>query len=135
MDPDFEDRLQKQINPKKVIPRKQLTIFPSTPRHSLGDRFIPQRNQAKWDISFGLASDQTLRYDKQSNNNLDRQNEILDGSNWTSRNNEVERPVYKALLRNELLGTNIDRIKDSFKQDERIPGSPAERKNVLQVSV
>lgn len=46
-----------------------------------------------------------------------------------------EKPVYKALLKNELLGTHIDRIKDSFKQDERIPGSPAERKSVLQVSV
>jgi len=140
MDPDFAERLRKQVTPKKATPRKQLSSLTrspatSSPRSALGDRFIPQRNQARWNICFDLASEQTLRYDKQSNNNLDTQKCTEgSGSNRTSCNNENEKPVYKALLKNELLGTHIDRIKDSFKQDERIPGSPAERKSVLQFS-
>ena len=68
-----------------------LTRSPATssPRSALGDRFIPQRNQARWNISFDLASEQTLRYDKQSNNNIDGQKcSEGSGSNRTSCNNE-----------------------------------------------
>jgi len=42
--------------------------------------------------------------------------------------------MYQCLLKNELLGSEIERIKDCHSEDRRITGSPcSEKKNLFKV--
>jgi len=151
MDEDFHKRLVKQqsghhtpLSSPTSSPFSRVSpgTSPLQPE-KYGDRYIPARTPAKWRINFDLASERTFRFDKvkerlkknqtRSPHNQSNQQGVNSRENGNI-GTENENPVYKCLLKNELLGSEIDRIKDNFSQDQQIPGSPAEKNNVLKYS-
>ncbi|CAF0841001.1 unnamed protein product [Brachionus calyciflorus] len=93
----------------------------------IGDRYIPFRNSLKWDIQFNLQENQENRrcsnprpsdpsnyqtpannQQQQNTNNLN--SNINNNSTQTTNSNDSNKDItmYRAVLRNELLGTSID---------------------------
>ncbi|XP_014668070.1 PREDICTED: fizzy-related protein homolog [Priapulus caudatus] len=126
MDVEFEKRLLRQQNGQSTIlsplacpsPLKMSPM--SSPRDKYGDRFIPARNGANWQIGLSLIQHQG----NQSPNVVRKARE-----NNTESNKEAQ--AYNCLLKNELLGANIEDLKDP-QGDERRILSPKEIKNLFQ---
>lgn len=73
-----------------------------TPKNSyIGDRFIPCRNSDKWDIQFNM--------------NENENKSLINRRNFRDTASELNKDItmYRAVLKNELLGTTIDGIKDN----------------------
>lgn len=112
------------------------------------DRFIPARAGARWHIDFNLISEKSMEKSKDNNKNNEQtqtnNTQQTSPQQQTGQNNRKTRNVtengkdslmYQCLLRNELLGSEIDRIKDSYVEDQRIAGSPSEKKNLFKYSL
>lgn len=78
-----------------------LLSSPSTPKTYIGDRFIPCRNSDKWDIQFNIN---------------ENENKSFMNKRFRDAGNELNKDItmYRAVLKNELLGTSIDGIKDNL---------------------
>jgi len=74
---------------------------PSCTPSYIGDRFIPMRNSAKWDIQFNMNENENAKAHA-SRRYRDTATEL---------NKDIT--MYRAVLKNELLGTSIDGIKDN----------------------
>jgi len=150
MDPEFERRLSKPsgciralsngiiaspLSPNST-PKKGTISSPSTPlsspsiRRSLfkspvtspnkeryGDRFIPVRNGNNWETNFSNIPEKSLQSAKKGNT----ANTTRDANEGTKDHSLL---VYSSLLRNEILGAQIEDFKElSNIQDERVKNS------------
>jgi len=127
MDTEFEKRLALKnstgapfLSPQKrnnvISPvtsprmsRKQLTPINSPQKEKYGDRFIPSRAGNNWQISFNLIQEKT-----QTNKRVGREG--------TEGSKDISISMHSCLLKNELLGTQIEDFKDS--SDERRAFAP-----------
>jgi len=151
MDPEFERRLSKPntgsiralsngiiaspLSPNST-PQKAARSSPNTPlsspslRRSLfkspvsspnkeryGDRFIPVRNGNNWETNFSNIPEKSLQSAKKGN----AANTTRDANEGTKDHSLL---VYSSLLRNEILGAQIEDFKElSNIQDERVKNS------------
>ncbi|KAK8722014.1 hypothetical protein OTU49_012431, partial [Cherax quadricarinatus] len=126
MDREYERRLLRQQNgpvtspASPLSPRRQVTVvsIQSPSKERTGDRFIPTRAGANWDVNFALI---------QENNKVN--SEVRKGREGGEGKDGV---AYTTLLRNELLGTNIDDLRDT--QDDRRALSPVHTPNLYHFS-
>ncbi|XP_044539660.1 fizzy-related protein homolog, partial [Gracilinanus agilis] len=83
-----------------------------------GDRFIPSRSAANWDLKFHRTQDseKSLKEKRPSRK-----------ATWGSS------PVYSALLSNELLGAGIERVHDAKGRGQRLPQPRSPEKENLFV--
>ncbi|RXG70855.1 WD repeat-containing protein fzy-1 [Armadillidium vulgare] len=122
MNKEYEKRLLKQQNPHIVTSpvispcRRTLTFSPK--KENPGDRFIPTRAGSKWDVNFAL-----LQENDKSNSKIRKGHDGADGKDGL---------VYNALLKNELLGANIEDFRDS--PEERRALSPVQSTNLYKFS-
>jgi len=89
-----------------------------------GDRFIPHRTPSRWRINFDLGQERNFGRDKVKKAKDEQPN----------ANQQSDNSVYQCLLKNELLGHEIDRVKDHFKVDKQIAGSPAKKEGMFKYS-
>ncbi|KAK7044026.1 Fizzy-related protein, partial [Halocaridina rubra] len=122
MDREYERRLLRQQNgpicspASPISPRRRLTYNPvqSPKKDRTGDRFIPTRAGANWDVNFAL-----IQENNRSNTEVRKGREGGEGKDGVA---------YTTLLRNELLGTNIEDLRDT--PDERRALSPVQAPNL-----
>ncbi|GAB6026085.1 Fizzy- protein [Chamberlinius hualienensis] len=137
MDQEYEKRLLRQHNspvisqsPSSSSPfqspkssrRLSGSITSSPLKERYGDRFIPSRAGANWQINFGMIQDNDkaltpLKKAKEAN----------------SEGTGKDGLAYTCLLKNELLGTNIEDLKEQ--SDDRRILSPVEGKNLFHFRV
>jgi len=136
MDTDFEKRLggkktsginYSQISPQKRnivmspvtsprMARKQVTPVNSPQKEKYGDRFIPSRAGNNWQTSFSLIQEKT-----QVSRRIGREG--------TEGSKDISLSMYSCLLKNEILGTQIEDFKET--SDERRAFAPiTEDKNL-----
>ncbi|XP_071546432.1 fizzy-related protein homolog isoform X3 [Panulirus ornatus] len=126
MDREYERRLLRQQNgpvtspASPLSPRRQLTHISvqSPSKDRTGDRFIPTRAGANWDVNFAL-----IQENNKANNEVRKGREGGEGKDGVA---------YTTLLRNELLGTNIEDLRDT--PDERRALSPVQNPNLYHFS-
>nr|CAB3247799.1 fizzy-related protein homolog [Phallusia mammillata] len=139
----------------RSLPPSPSTLSPVKPERC-GDRFIPSRAGARWHIDFNMISEKG--FGRISNNKTNQQNQqnqqqapqqssqqqqqtqqtstSQNRKNRDVNENGKDSLMYQCLLRNELLGSEIDRIKDSQSEDRRVTGSPcSEKKNLFKYSL
>lgn len=112
MDPFYERRLldvQNGLRPLQTTPHK------SPLKESYGDRFIPVRSRAVWRINFDEekpndagASSSTPGPSQTNNPRTSQQGNNKSGSESSSIRSNA---TYSCLLKNELLGTDIDDVR------------------------
>uniref|UniRef100_A0AAX7TJD0 CDC20/Fizzy WD40 domain-containing protein n=1 Tax=Astatotilapia calliptera TaxID=8154 RepID=A0AAX7TJD0_ASTCA len=128
MDPDYEHRLLRQINTENDIFKLQNSRTPAgSPLSSptkLGDRFIPTRAGANWNINFHRINEN----EKSPTVNK----KTKDAS---SDNIKADGLAYSALLKNELLGAGIEKIQDPQTEDRRLQSSPPEKRSLFSYSL
>lgn len=137
MDQEYEKRLLRQHNSPVISeipsisspfqsPKSTRRLSGSTTSSPLkeryGDRFIPSRAGANWQINFGMIQDNDkaltpLKKAKEAN----------------SEGTGKDGLAYTCLLKNELLGTNIEDLKEQT--DDRRILSPVEGKNLFHFRV
>ncbi|MCL4132534.1 UNVERIFIED_CONTAM: hypothetical protein GTU68_002392, partial [Idotea baltica] len=123
MDREYEKRLLRQQNPlvhsnkSPLSPCRRLLTF-SPKKEKPGDRFIPTRAGSKWDINFAL-----LQENNKSNLKIRKGHDGIEGKDGLA---------YNALLKNELLGANIEDLRDS--PEERRALSPVQSPNLYKFS-
>ncbi|XP_051929634.1 fizzy-related protein homolog isoform X2 [Hippocampus zosterae] len=112
MDPQYEYRLLRQINhqndnrsPTNTAPPAASPIMSPS---KLGDRFIPTRVGAKWDINFHRLSENEKSANQTKKAKEPSTDIVKDGLTYT------------ALLKNELLGAGIERIQDPQTEDSHL---------------
>uniref|UniRef100_A0A3B3ZT36 Fizzy-related protein homolog n=1 Tax=Periophthalmus magnuspinnatus TaxID=409849 RepID=A0A3B3ZT36_9GOBI len=119
MDPEYEHRLLRQINIQNDNLNPIVRQTPRSPLLSpskLGDRFIPTRAGASWNINFHKINEN----EKTQNQNR----KTKEASSDTSKDGLA----YSALLKNELLGAGIEKIHDPQTEDRRLqPATPEKR--------
>uniref|UniRef100_A0A3Q0RGI6 Fizzy-related protein homolog n=1 Tax=Amphilophus citrinellus TaxID=61819 RepID=A0A3Q0RGI6_AMPCI len=126
MDPDYEHRLLRQIN----IDNDNLspvhswtpTSSPLSSPSKLGDRFIPTRAGANWNIKFHRINE---------NEKSPSQNKK---TKEASSDNVKDGLAYSALLKNELLGAGIEKIQDPQTEDRRLQSSTPEKRSLFSVT-
>ncbi|XP_030851557.1 fizzy-related protein homolog [Strongylocentrotus purpuratus] len=128
MEPEFERRLLRQKNGQSPIgspttlpisPGKAAS--PSKDRYS--DRFIPSRAGSNWQVGFGSIQQETDETQPAGR----RGKEVGDSSK--------DMLAYHCLLKNELLGANIDKIKDPQCEDRRMVSPQKVKRNLFQYNV
>lgn len=156
MDQKFEKRLLRQQNGQSFLTptcspsvspianRNQPRSLPASPggltptKDRCGDRFIPSRAGARWHIDFNLLSENSITKTK-SSKNQQQQQERPPNPNRKPKDaceNGKDSLMYQCLLKNELLGAEIQRIKDCQSEDRRVMGSPcSDKKNLFKYSV
>uniref|UniRef100_A0A8D3EAT8 CDC20/Fizzy WD40 domain-containing protein n=1 Tax=Scophthalmus maximus TaxID=52904 RepID=A0A8D3EAT8_SCOMX len=130
MDPEYEHRLLRQINiqndnlsPVKsthVLHCRTPTGSPLSSPSKLGDRFIPTRAGANWNINFHRI-----------NENEKSPSQNRKSKDATSDNIKADGLAYSALLKNELLGAGIEKILDPQTEDRRLQPSTPEKEESL----
>uniref|UniRef100_A0AAX7VL26 CDC20/Fizzy WD40 domain-containing protein n=1 Tax=Astatotilapia calliptera TaxID=8154 RepID=A0AAX7VL26_ASTCA len=127
MDPDYEHRLLRQINTENDIFVSRSRTPAGSPLSSptkLGDRFIPTRAGANWNINFHRINEN----EKSPTVNK----KTKDAS---SDNIKADGLAYSALLKNELLGAGIEKIQDPQTEDRRLQSSPPEKRSLFSYSL
>ncbi|KAF0042138.1 hypothetical protein F2P81_005670 [Scophthalmus maximus] len=134
MDPEYEHRLLRQINiqndnlsPVKsthVLHCRTPTGSPLSSPSKLGDRFIPTRAGANWNINFHRI-----------NENEKSPSQNRKSKDATSDNIKADGLAYSALLKNELLGAGIEKILDPQTEDRRLQPSTPEKKSLFMYSL
>lgn len=148
MDQEFEKRLLKQQNgqsfltpsyspssspfasrhQQRSVPASPVGFSPSKDRYS--DRFIPSRAGARWHINFNMISENSV------SKNKTKKSPAANRKTKDANENGKDNLMYQCLLKNEILGAEIERIKDCQSEDRRIMGSPcSEKKNLFKYSV
>uniref|UniRef100_A0A3B5BD96 Fizzy-related protein homolog n=1 Tax=Stegastes partitus TaxID=144197 RepID=A0A3B5BD96_9TELE len=128
MDPGYEHRLLQQINIESdnLSPVSQRgrtpTSSPLSSPSKLGDRFIPSRAGANWDISFHRI--------KENKKSPSQNRKTKD----TSSDNIKDRVAYSALLKNELLGAEIEKVQDPQTEDRRLQPTTPENRSLFTVT-
>uniref|UniRef100_A0A673BCU0 Fizzy-related protein homolog n=1 Tax=Sphaeramia orbicularis TaxID=375764 RepID=A0A673BCU0_9TELE len=132
MDSDYEHRLLRQINIQNdnLSPVKMTqTLHSQSPNGYLlsssgkmGDRFIPTRAGANWNINFHRI-----------NENKKSPNQNRKTKDATSDNGK-DGLAYSALLKNELLGAGIEKILDPQTEDRRLQPSTPEKESLFSVT-
>uniref|UniRef100_A0A4W6FSL2 Fizzy-related protein homolog n=1 Tax=Lates calcarifer TaxID=8187 RepID=A0A4W6FSL2_LATCA len=133
MDPEYEHRLLRQINIQNdnLSPVKMTqSLYSRTPTGSplsspskLGDRFIPTRAGANWNINFHRINE---------NEKSPSQNKKTKDA---STDNIKDGLAYSALLKNELLGAGIEKIQDPQTEDRRLQPSTPEKRSLFTYSL
>jgi len=133
MDTEFEKRLLRQqplartpASPSSQntepfssprMPRKQITPVNSPQKDKYGDRFIPSRAGNNWQVNFNLIQDKNQSAKKTGR-------EASEGSK------DYSLSIYSSLLKNEVLGAQIEDFKES--SDSRgLPLQPSENRNLF----
>uniref|UniRef100_A0A3Q2Y1E8 Fizzy-related protein homolog n=1 Tax=Hippocampus comes TaxID=109280 RepID=A0A3Q2Y1E8_HIPCM len=126
MDPQYEYRLLRQINhqndnrsPTNTTPPAASPIM--SPR-KLGDRFIPTRAGANWDINFHRLSENEKSANQTKKAKEPSTDIVKDGLTYT------------ALLKNELLGAGIERIQDPQTEDSHLLLLTPEKRRLFTVT-
>uniref|UniRef100_A0A8C4HQF9 CDC20/Fizzy WD40 domain-containing protein n=1 Tax=Dicentrarchus labrax TaxID=13489 RepID=A0A8C4HQF9_DICLA len=126
MDPEYEHRLLRQIN----IQNDNLSPVSRTPTCSplsspskLGDRFIPTRAGANWNINFHRINENEKSPSQNRKTKDASSDNIKDGL------------AYSALLKNELLGAGIEKIQDPQTEDRRLQPSTPEKRSLFTYSL
>uniref|UniRef100_A0A3Q3QXI6 Uncharacterized protein n=1 Tax=Monopterus albus TaxID=43700 RepID=A0A3Q3QXI6_MONAL len=127
MDPEYEHRLFRQINiqndnlsPVKMTQSWTSTGSPLSSPSKLGDRFIPTRAGANWNITFHRISEN----EKSPSHNKKPKDASSD-------NIKVDGLAYSALLKNELLGAGIEKIQDPQTEDRHLQPSTPEKRSLF----
>ncbi|XP_033115129.1 fizzy-related protein homolog isoform X2 [Anneissia japonica] len=128
MDHDYENRLLRQQNglstvglPTKVPLSPGKAASPTKDRY--GDRFIPSRAATNWHVGFNTIEEKN----KHSNTmKRPRDNNVESGKDTLA---------YHCLLKNELLGSGIDTIKDPQSEDRRMVTPQKVPKNLFHYQV
>ncbi|KAL7992907.1 hypothetical protein Chor_017163 [Crotalus horridus] len=124
MDQDYERRLLRQINiqnenmmPSVTDMRRTLTPSnsPISSPSKHGDRFIPSRAGANWNISFHRIN---VSFAERP-------------FSWLTSYGLA----YSALLKNELLGAGIEKVQDPQTEDRRLQPSTPEKKSLFTYSL
>uniref|UniRef100_A0A8D3BU30 Fizzy-related protein homolog n=1 Tax=Scophthalmus maximus TaxID=52904 RepID=A0A8D3BU30_SCOMX len=136
MDPEYEHRLLRQINIQNdnlspvVSPKSTHVLHCRTPTGSplsspskLGDRFIPTRAGANWNINFHRINENEKSPSQNRKSKDATSDNIKDGL------------AYSALLKNELLGAGIEKILDPQTEDRRLQPSTPEKEELCDLSV
>ncbi|CAG5861043.1 unnamed protein product, partial [Menidia menidia] len=133
MDPEYQHRLLRQINLQNVnlspvkLPQslhsRTPTGSPLSSPSKLGDRFIPTRAGASWNINFHRINE---------NEKSPSQNRKTKDA---SSDNTKDGLAYSALLKNELLGAGIEKIQDPQTEDRRLQPTTPERRSVFTYSL
>jgi len=137
MDTEFEKRLQRQqplvrsapSSPAKHgtnhtpvssprMPRKQITPVNSPQKEKYGDRFIPSRAGNNWQVNFNMIQDKSQSAKKT-------------GRDGTEANKDYSLSIYSSLLKNEILGSQIEDFKESSSDSRGLPLQPSENKNLF----
>uniref|UniRef100_A0A671YNC2 Fizzy-related protein homolog n=1 Tax=Sparus aurata TaxID=8175 RepID=A0A671YNC2_SPAAU len=128
MDPEYEHRLLRQINiqndnlsPVKLHGRTP-TASPLSSPSKLGDRFIPTRAGANWNINFHRINENEKSPSQNRKTKDASTDTIKDGL------------AYSALLKNELLGAGIEKIQDPQTEDRRLQPSTPEKRSLFSVT-
>ncbi|XP_076338563.1 fizzy-related protein homolog isoform X3 [Tachypleus tridentatus] len=130
LDQSYERRLLRQKNGQSSIISPEsspsthqnfLTPVNSPSKNSYGDRFIPTRAGANWDTSLSMIQDNS-KSPGQTKKPKD-----------TTTESGKDGITYNCLLKNELLGADIEDIKEQ--PEERKAFSPVDRKNLFQYRV
>jgi len=133
MDSEFEKRLLRQqplartpASPSSQntepfssprMARKQITPVNSPQKDKYGDRFIPSRVGNNWQVNFNLIQDKNQSAKKTGR-------EASEGSK------DYSLSIYSSLLKNEVLGAQIEDFKES--SDSRgLPLQPSENRNLF----
>uniref|UniRef100_A0A3Q2WPB6 Fizzy-related protein homolog n=1 Tax=Haplochromis burtoni TaxID=8153 RepID=A0A3Q2WPB6_HAPBU len=125
MDPDYEHRLLRQINTENDIFVSRSRTPAGSPLSSptkLGDRFIPTRAGANWNINFHRI------------NENEKSPTVNKKTKDASSDNIKDGLAYSALLKNELLGAGIEKIQDPQTEDRRLQSSPPEKRSLFSVT-
>merc|ERR1719323_1776430 len=133
MDTEFEKRLMRQqplarttpTSPSKNssnplssprMPRRQITPVNSPQKERYGDRFIPSRSGNNWQVNFNMIQEKSPA--KKT------------GREATEGSKDYSLSIYSSLLKNEILGTQIEDFKES--SDSRgLPLQPSENRNLF----
>uniref|UniRef100_A0A665TG98 Fizzy-related protein homolog n=1 Tax=Echeneis naucrates TaxID=173247 RepID=A0A665TG98_ECHNA len=134
MDPEYEHRLLRQINIQNdnlspVVSHMRRSLHSRTSNGSplsspnkLGDRFIPSRAGANWNINFHRINENETS-PSQNRKTKDASSDIIkDGL------------AYSALLKNELLGAGIEKIQDPQTEDRRLQPTTPEKRSLFNVT-
>ncbi|XP_071777888.1 fizzy/cell division cycle 20 related 1a [Centroberyx gerrardi] len=134
MDPEYERRLLRQINiqndnssPVKlteIVRGLTPTGSPLSSPSKHGDRFIPSRAGANWNINFHRINE---------NEKSPSQNRKTKDA--SSDNSKVDGLAYSALLKNELLGAGIEKVQDPQTEDRRLQPSTPEKRSLFTYSL
>nr|XP_061791064.1 fizzy-related protein homolog isoform X3 [Nerophis lumbriciformis] len=112
MDLQYEYRLLRQINHQNdntcLTRATQSTASPVMSPNKLGDRFIPTRAGANWDINFHRLSENEKSANQNRKAKEPSSDIVKDGL------------TYSALLKNELLGAGIERVQDPQTEDNHL---------------
>ncbi|XP_028403784.1 fizzy-related protein homolog [Dendronephthya gigantea] len=103
MDPDYEKRLllgQHGISPLSSPTSPAVSPYRSPRKEVYSDRFIPSRAGSNWEVGFNLL---------QENVDSTKSSPVARETSPDSK----ESHAYNCLLKNELLGTEIDDLKDA----------------------
>ncbi|KAM9480444.1 fizzy-related protein homolog isoform 4-T7 [Salvelinus alpinus] len=133
MDQEYQRRLLRQINiqNENTSPIKVTEVMRNlTPNNSPmsspskhGDRFIPSRAGANWNINFHRINEN----EKSPSPNRKTKDVTSDGSK--------DGLAYSALLKNELLGAGIDKVQDPQTEDRRLQPSTPEKRSLFSYSL
>uniref|UniRef100_A0A667XJI5 Fizzy-related protein homolog n=1 Tax=Myripristis murdjan TaxID=586833 RepID=A0A667XJI5_9TELE len=132
MDPEYERRLLRQINihndnsspiMTEVVRGLTPTSSPLSSPSKHGDRFIPTRAGANWNINFHRINE---------NEKSPSQNRKTKDA--SSDNSKVDGLAYSALLKNELLGAGIEKVQDPQTEDRRLQPSTPEKRSLFTVT-
>ncbi|XP_038858488.1 fizzy-related protein homolog isoform X4 [Salvelinus namaycush] len=134
MDQEYQRRLLRQINiqNENTSPIKVTEVMRNlTPNNSPmsspskhGDRFIPSRAGANWNINFHRI-----------NENEKSPSPTRKTKDVTSDSSKADGLAYSALLKNELLGAGIDKVQDPQTEDRRLQPSTPEKRSLFSYSL
>ncbi|XP_070563589.1 fizzy-related protein homolog isoform X2 [Ptychodera flava] len=127
MDQDYENRLVRHQNGQTSVgspvtsPLKSPNSLISPSRENYSDRFIPSRAGANWHVGFNLIQEPSKESPTTTRKAREAHSEAAkDGL------------AYHCLLKNELLGAGIEKIKDPQAEDRRLSLNSPESRNLFQ---
>uniref|UniRef100_A0A8C8GKB0 Fizzy-related protein homolog n=1 Tax=Oncorhynchus tshawytscha TaxID=74940 RepID=A0A8C8GKB0_ONCTS len=131
MDQEYQRRLLRQINIQNentspIVTEVMRNLTPNNSPMSSpskhGDRFIPSRAGANWNINFHRINEN----EKSPSPNRKTKDVTSDSSK--------DGLAYSALLKNELLGAGIDKVQDPQTEDRRLQPSTPEKRSLFSVT-
>lgn len=133
MDQEYERRLLRQthfqnvsenmLSPAALSTRHVTSNSPATLPRKTGDRFIPTRASSNWSINFHTINE---------NGKSPNQNRKTKEANSDNGKDGV---AYAALLKNELLGADIEKVSDPQTEDRRFQMPMQERRNLFRYAL
>ncbi|XP_038068651.1 fizzy-related protein homolog [Patiria miniata] len=130
MDQEYQKRLLRQQNGEGSVGSP--TLMPLSPgqaaspnKDRFSDRFIPSRAGTNWYVGFNSKQEQ----------NEESPSATRRAKDESDANKTTDMLAYHCLLKNELLGANIDKIKDPQCEDRRMVSPQKAKRNLFQYSV